>query len=113
MTISSSFEYFGLIYKKNIAFIYNEDNENFCRFNWIIGKDSDYFIIASILESKAYNKHYHAYEVVDTKTLVIFNIDKMSNSNPLTVNKCLDAKNHTDFIRPQSAIIWILYWCFD
>ena len=107
MTISSSFEYFGLIYKKNIAFIYNVDSENVCRFNVIIGKDSEYFTIASFLESKAYNKHYHAYEVSDTKTrkLVIFNINKMSNSNPLTVNKCLETKNHTDFIRPQSSII--------
>jgi hypothetical protein len=29
--LSNSFEYFGLSYKRNIAFIYNEDVENFCK----------------------------------------------------------------------------------
>jgi hypothetical protein len=96
LTMSKSFEYFGLTYKKKMAFIYNEDDAIFCRFNNIISKDSENYIIASILESKSYNHHYHAYEVSDTNVEVIFKIDKMSNS---------DAKSNTNFIRPQSFII--------
>jgi hypothetical protein len=88
-----------------MAFIYNEDDAIFCRFNNIISKDSENYIIASILESKSYNHHYHAYEVSDTNVEVIFKIDKMSNSYPISVYKSLDAKSNTNFIRPQSFII--------
>jgi hypothetical protein len=105
LKLSNSFEYFGLSYKRNIAFIYNEDVENFCKLNYIIGTENEFYIIATILESTGYNEHYHAYEVFLTQRQVILNIDKLSNSYPISINKCMDAKVNQDFIRPQSFII--------
>ena len=105
LKLANSFEYFGLTYNKNMVFIYDEDDETFCRFDYILCRGSDNFIIATLLESTCYNSHYHAYEVVPGKKQVIFNINRLSNSYPVSIYQSLNPSDSNSYIRTQSFVI--------